>query len=140
MPQKRKQTRFGIPKEVDPINLKFCMTNTCFDSTQIYNQQCNIDINWIRISIIGILFFIENIQSCYIIPLPQCYAQRLSLDTHHTPTKDSYFLWGIVQGYRTKPQRAPAGSLMRLAYSTNSTQLGRVSTYIRPHLYLGGRH
>ena len=26
------------PKEVDPINLNFCMTNNCFDITQIYNQ------------------------------------------------------------------------------------------------------
>ena len=24
-------------KEVDTINLNFCMTNNCFDNTQIYN-------------------------------------------------------------------------------------------------------
>ena len=43
--------------DVDPITLDFCMTNYCFDSTEIYNSQQNIERNWIRASIIGIIFF-----------------------------------------------------------------------------------
>ena len=30
------------PKEVDPINLNFCMTNKCFNSTQIYKCRWNM--------------------------------------------------------------------------------------------------
>ena len=63
------------PKEVDPNIFNFCMTNKCFDITQVYNQQQSIEINWISSSIKGIhifLFFdIENVCSCYSIPLAQ---------------------------------------------------------------------
>ena len=45
------------PKEVDPINLNVSTTNKCFDSTQIYNYEPNIEINWMSASIIGVLFF-----------------------------------------------------------------------------------
>ena len=41
-------------KEVNPDEPSFSMTNKCFDSTQIYNLQWSIKMNWIRASIIGI--------------------------------------------------------------------------------------
>ena len=64
------------PKEVNPIKLSFSKTNKCFGSTQIYNSQWSIKINWIRASIIQIFFFssIENIYIRYSILLAQCLS------------------------------------------------------------------
>ena len=60
------------PKEVDPIKLNFSMTNKCFDTTQIYNLQRSIKINWTRALAIGISFLsIENISTRYNILLAQ---------------------------------------------------------------------
>ena len=47
------------PKEVNPIKLSFSKTNKCFGSTQIYNSQWSIKINWIRASIIQVFFFFQ---------------------------------------------------------------------------------
>ena len=60
------------PKEVDPSNLNFCLTNKCFDSTQIYNKQQSIKMKWIRAVNRNTFFvFIENIYTRYSILLAQ---------------------------------------------------------------------
>ena len=55
----------GGLKEVDPINLTFCMAKKRFNSTQIYNKECNIGIKWIRASIIRILCFLLKISIAF---------------------------------------------------------------------------
>ena len=54
------KTKGSKPYQSPPLynNLYNKLTNQCFDSTQVYNQQQNIEIIWIRASVIGLLFFL----------------------------------------------------------------------------------